>query len=199
MIAVAGVGPGKPKYLTIQVKEAIESFPKVIAFGRVGASLESLREDIISISRVSDLKVQVTGKEDTLILASGDPLFYGVTNYLMRSGIQVDEVYPGVSSLQYFACRLKKPWNNYQLISLHGRDFNLQNLEENPLAISLLDKDHNPSWLSKELKKMGFKGKLIIGYRLSYEDEKIEEIEIGEKALDLDPLAVAVIEIEMVK
>ncbi len=94
---------------------------------------------------------------------------------------------------------MKKPWNDYRLISLHGRDFNFREFKKNPLAISLLDKDHSPGWLSKELKSQGFSGKLIVGYRLSYDDEMIEEIEIGQEALDVDALAVAVIEIEMVK
>lgn len=62
-----------------------------------------------------------------------------------------------------------------------------------------MDKDHSPSWLSNELKIHGFSGKLIVGYRLSYDDEMIEEIEIGQEASDIDALAVAVIEIEMAK
>lgn len=199
MIVVAGVGPGNPKLLTVQVKEAIESFQHVIAFGRVSQSLASIRPDIIEVTRVSDLKDEIEGKDQVLVLASGDPLFYGVTKYLMSIGIPVKEVYPGISSLQYFACRLKKPWNDYRLISLHGRDFNFHEFKKNPLAISLLDKDHSPGWLSKELKNQGFSGKLIVGYRLSYDDEMIEEIEIGQEASDMDALAVAVIEIEMVK
>ncbi|WP_099208780.1 precorrin-6y C5,15-methyltransferase (decarboxylating) subunit CbiE [Urinicoccus timonensis] len=199
MIVVAGVGPGNPKLLTVQVKEAIESFDHVIAFGRVSQSLVSIRPDITEVTRVSDLEDKIKGKDQVLVLASGDPLFYGVTKYLMSLGIQVEEVYPGISSLQYFASRLKKPWNDYRLISLHGRDFNFKEFEKNPLAISLLDKDHSPSWLSNELKIHGFSGKLIVGYRLSYDDELIEEIEIGQEASDIDALAVAVIEIEMAK
>ena len=53
MIVVAGVGPGNPKLLTVQVKEAIESFDHVIAFGRVSQSLAPIRSDITEVTRVS--------------------------------------------------------------------------------------------------------------------------------------------------
>ncbi len=92
MIVVAGVGPGNPKLLTVQVKEAIESFQHVIAFGKVSQSLASIRPDIIEVTRVSDLKDEIEGKDQVLVLASGDPLFYGVTKYLMSIGIPVKEV-----------------------------------------------------------------------------------------------------------
>lgn len=199
MIVVAGVGPGNPKYLTSQVEKAIEDFETVVAFGRVSQSLEGLRKDIVEVHRVAQLKEAMEGKEEVLILASGDPLFYGVTKYLMSQGIPVDDVYPGISSFQFFMSRLKKPWQDYHLISLHGRDYPLEEIKNHPKVVSLMDKDHSPSWLSKELAKLGLKGKLIIGYRLSYPDEKIEEIEIGDEALDLDPLAVVVVEHDLVK
>jgi len=59
---------------------------------------------------------------DTVILASGDPLFYGIgrkiTNLL---GTRYTRFYPALSSMQLAFSRLGIPWDDARLLSLHGR------------------------------------------------------------------------------
>ena len=105
-MTVAGIGPGNPKYLTLEVKEAIEKAQCVLAFGRVSSSLKSIRTDFIEVSRVDEIVGYAHQYEDLLLLASGDPNFYGIVEFLKRKEVAIDGVLPGLSSFQYMMSSL---------------------------------------------------------------------------------------------
>ncbi len=71
-----------------------------------------------------------------VVLASGDPLFFGIGRLLLAS-IPADQLvfHPQVSAIQLAFSGLKIPWQNATLISLHGRD-------EQQLVRSLKQGDH---------------------------------------------------------
>lgn len=197
MITVAGVGPGNPKYLTVEVKEAIEKAECVLAFGRVSKSLSSIRKDFIQVNRVDEIIKYTNIHGDLLLLASGDPNFYGVVEFLRRKNILIKRVLPGISSFQYMVSKLEKSWQNAKFVSLHGRDKSLEEVRENNLVIMLTDKENSPSYISKKLWDLGIKGTMYIGFNLSYDDEEIIKINIGEEVEDISTLSVVVIENEM--
>lgn len=197
MLTIAGAGPGNPKYLTEDVKEAIEKSEYVLGFGRVANSLRSINENIIEVNRVDELLNYIEEKKDVLLLASGDPNFYGIVQFIQNKGIEIKEVLPGLSSFQYLMSRLKQPWQDAQFLSLHGRPGDLSHVKDSKLSIILTDKDHNPAYISKKLKDLNIKGKMYIGFNLSHEDEKILIKNIGDEIDNISPLAVVVIENEM--
>lgn len=197
MIRVAGAGPGHVKYLTFQTYEAIKEAKKVIAFGRIGESFKELRQDIIKVNRVFELLEYCENQEDLLILASGDPLFFGVTNFLKRNGIIIDEIYPGISSVQYLMAKTQIPWQDANLFSVHGREFDINTLLDKSLSIGLVDKKHSPNWISKSLFEKGARGKIKVGSNLSYEKESIIEGRIGDHFIDDESLSVVVVEIDL--
>lgn len=196
MLTVAGIGPGHPKYLTKEVYDLIKDSDKILAFRRAAEGLKALNPNIIAIDRVQEI-VDYSEKEDYILLASGDPNFYGIVDYLRRENIEIKKVLPGLSSFQYMMARLEKSWNDAELISLHGREGDLARVKDSSLSIILTDKDQNPNYISKELDKMGVKGKLYTGYDLSYKREKIFENKIGDDIELISPLAIVVIENEM--
>lgn len=197
MITVAGIGPGNPKYLTVEVREEIEKAKCVIAFGRVGETLRDIRNDFIIVKRVEEVYKHSLKNSNLLILASGDPCFYGILEYLKVKGINVDEVLPGISSFQYMMGKLKKSWHSGKFMSFHGRMGRLEEVLESKLIIMLTDSLNTPNVLSKKLYEVGARGNMYIGYNLSYEDEKIIKIKIGEEVEDYSSLAVVVVENEM--
>lgn len=197
MLTIAGVGPGNPKYLTIDVSERIKNAEKIIAFGRVGKSIELIRNDYIVVTRVDEIINLLDNRKDTLLLASGDPCFYGIVDYIKKNAITINEVLPGLSSFQYMMAKLQKSWQNAEFISLHGRDEDLSIAKDNCLTITLIDKNNKPSYISKELYKLGIKGTMYVGFNLSYRDEKIISGNIGEEIEDYSSLGVVVIENEM--
>lgn len=199
MLTVAGGGPGNPKYLTLNVKERIEQAEIVIAFGRIGDSIKPIRADIISISLVAEVLdiIKSNGDKDILLLASGDPNFYGITNYLKRNQIEIREILPGLSSFQYMMAKLGEAWEGANLLSLHGREESLDSVKDYSLTICLTDKKNTPTEISRRLEDLGVKGEMYVGYNLSYRDESIVNIKIGEELEDFSPLAVVVIKNEM--
>ena len=188
MIDVAGVGPGNINLITGQVLEAIKTYEKILAFKRVKESLSDIRPDIIEIKTLKE--VDAYKEANALVLASGDPMFYGISEYIKKMGV-LGKIYPGISSIQCMAAAIKKSWHDMDLVSLHGRDYDLKNINRD--TIFLTDKEMTPNRISQELFKLGKRGKVFAGYNLSYEDELIAEFDLGETGQEPSPLAVCVV------
>lgn len=68
-------------------------------------------------------RIQSAQNKRLVILASGDPLFYGVARYLCdRLGKERFEVVPHVSSMQLAFARVKESWEDAYLTNLANRD-----------------------------------------------------------------------------
>lgn len=197
MLTIGGIGPGNIKYLTLDVMNKIEESDNILAFGRIADSLKELREDIIEVKKVDEVLQHLSTNKKTLLLASGDPNFFGIVEFLKRKGIEIEEVLPGLSSFQYLMAKLQKSWQNARFLSLHGRDFNLEELRNSKLSILLIDKDNTPSKISNELFNLGLRGNIYVGYNLSYDNEEIIRKNIGEDIEFLSSLGVVVVENEM--
>lgn len=196
MIRVCGIGPGNPDYLTLEAYNIIKESARVYAFKRAKDTLKEIREDIIEISSLKNL-LPLEG-DDITILASGDPMFYGICRYLKDNGVEVEKVSPGISSYQYLMAKLNLPWQGAYLGSLHNREIDFQDLLQEELIILLTDAENNPDFISKKLKSLGFTGKIIAGYELSYPEEKIIKKSVGESFDEKSSLAVVVVVNEMV-
>lgn len=197
MIYLIGMGPGNVKYLTTYALEKIKSASKIVAFGRLAKTAEELVGDTIKITKVEEILNYIDNQENIAILASGDPCFYGLFEYLNNKNIEVHEVIPGISSFQYMMTRLKKSWHNAVFISLHGRNGSIEKAHEASLAVVLTDSKNTPHVISKTLYERGMRGKIYVGFNLSYEDEKIVRADIGDNIENLSDLSVVVIENEM--
>ena len=197
MLTIAGIGPGNPKHLTLEVLDAIKEATYILAFGRVAKTLSPIRGDIVEVNKVDEILDYLKDKEDVLLLASGDPNFFGVVDFIKRKGVNISKVLPGLSSFQYLMAKLEKPWQEAKFISLHGRDGDLEWVKDYKLSIVLIDKDNNPAFISQELHKLNIKGEMHIGFDLSYDSEKIIKINIGEEVENYTSLGVVIIENEM--
>jgi len=58
---------------------------------------------------------------DAVVLASGDPGFFGVVRLLRAAGLDV-EVYPARSSVTLAFARIGLPWDDAVVVSAHGRE-----------------------------------------------------------------------------
>lgn len=59
---------------------------------------------------------------DVAVLASGDPLFFGIGKRLIETlGAERVHIHPALSSLQLAFARFKLPWDDAHIVSLHGR------------------------------------------------------------------------------
>ncbi len=143
-------------------------------------------------AQISDCRAQT---KNIVLLASGDPMFCGIGRRVVTEfGKDMVEILPDLSSIQLAFSRIKEPWDDAFLISLHGgpdpekrrrlpyelNDISSLLKQHNKIAI-LTDKENNPSAIARgiaEKQSEGFYAAAIRIYvceRLGYMDEKITE------------------------
>ncbi|MCA1074790.1 precorrin-6y C5,15-methyltransferase (decarboxylating) subunit CbiE [Clostridium bowmanii] len=197
MIKIIGMGPGNINYLTMEAIKAIKSADRVIAFGRIASTAKTIVNDVIEVNRVQEIIENLDDEVTTVVLASGDPCYFGIIDFLVKKGIVLGEVIPGISSFQYMMTKLKKSWQDALLISLHGRNENLVKVTKSKLSVILTDSKNNPNFISKQLYNLGVTGKIYTGYNLSYDEEVILCNKIGDEIEIAGNISVVVIENEM--
>lgn len=97
--------------------------------------------------------------KSVVVLADGDPLFFGIGATLARRlGAKAVTIVPAVSSLQEAAARLALPWHDVACISLHGRDswhaLNVALMCDKSLCL-LTDARHSPDKIVRHLLDRG--------------------------------------------
>ena len=176
MLYVVGIGPGNREYILPKAVNILKKCNFILGFFRAIKSIDYIEGEKIIINALENI-IDISNEyeeSDVAIVASGDPTFYGITNYLKKNYLKDIEVIPGISSFQYLTAKLNMSWNNAFLGSLHGREeCFIENIKSNEISIWLTDKKNNPSKLCSEIIKESINCQVIVGENLSYEDEVI--------------------------
>jgi precorrin-6Y C5,15-methyltransferase (decarboxylating) len=96
-----------------------------------------------------------------VVLASGDPLFFGIGRYLLRNLPEAElEFVPNVSSVQYAFAKIKEPWDDAVFVSAHGRGLKgaVDRIVANDKAAVLTDEENTPKAIAAELIERGRDG-----------------------------------------
>lgn len=182
---VVGIGPGSPEYLTFKAKKVADSVDVLVGSKRAldlfpennGVKLKLDAGNMESALKAAVSKVQ-DGKLVAL-LSTGDPGFSGVLKPILKLSGKIDvEVIPGISSIQLCSARLQIPWDDADLVTLHGKGVSnnildvidngkptiiLPNFKVNEIAQFLIDNGVDPN------------RKAAVCEKLSYPEEKIVE------------------------
>ncbi|NNU77348.1 precorrin-6y C5,15-methyltransferase (decarboxylating) subunit CbiE [Clostridium estertheticum] len=198
MVYIVGIGPGNPKYIIPLAVETMEKVDVIIGFERAVASIPKTNVQKIIVKTLKNIMDYITENidKDIAIIASGDPCFYGIVNYINNNFKGKTEIVPGISSFQYLMCKLKKPWQNAHLGSMHGRqeDF-IEIVKSYEISVWLTDKSNSPQALCRKLFDNNIAATIYVGLELSYADEKIIKGTVEEiKDKVFDDLSVVVIE-----
>ncbi|EES92316.1 precorrin-6y C5,15-methyltransferase (decarboxylating) subunit CbiE [Clostridium botulinum] len=175
-VYIVGIGPGNYNYILPKAIEVLRNSDVIIAFERVKKSIEFINKSIIVVKRLQDIINIIKDNEykNISIAASGDPNFYGITNYIKNNFNGYIEIIPGITSLQYFTSKLKISWSNAYVGSMHGREEDFINIiKENKVSMWLTDKKNSPNKLCEKLYKIADNFKVYVGENLSYDDERI--------------------------
>jgi cobalt-precorrin-7 (C5)-methyltransferase len=176
MLFIVGLGPGSIDYILPKAVQVLKNSDAILGFER---ALDSIDFDYDKKKIVKSLTEVICYARENMdknisIVASGDPCFYGITDFINRSYSGNIEVVPGISSFQYFVSKLNKSWQGSYLSSLHGReeDF-IKRVKENSTSIWLTDKNNTPGFICNKLMGCNLKTVVYVGENLSYPDEKI--------------------------
>ncbi len=96
-----------------------------------------------------------------VVLASGDPTFFGVSRFLLRNlPKERIEIFPNVTSMQYAFARIKEPWDDGIFVSVHGRGMHpaVDKIIAAEKACVLTDKTNTPAAIAAELIERGAEG-----------------------------------------
>lgn len=193
-ITIIGCGMGTEATLTLQAKSYIEHADVLIGSLRM---IEPYRgkTECAAICGAEKIKayIDASGKENFVVLMSGDSGFYSGTGRLqelLQKEYRVEAV-PGISSLSYMASKIGRAWENISVMSLHGREGNVVETVRRSREVFLLT-GGNAAAVCRSLAKAGY-GRLTvyIGERLSYPEEAVSKMYIEEAACrEFDELAV---------
>lgn len=178
MVYIVGLGPGHKDYILPKAIEVMRNCDLILGFKRALESLDFIdneKEAKTTLKGIIDA-LEENPNKNIAVVASGDPNFYGITDFINRNYPGDLEVIPGISSYQYLMGRINRSWQGAYLSSVHGRneDF-ISKVREHKKSIWLTDKERNPKELSRLLIESKIECQIVVGENLSYEDEKITQ------------------------
>jgi len=131
---------------------------------------------------LSDVFQRYRDYDDIVVFASGDPLFFGFANTVLRECPDVEmRVYPSFNSLQMLAHRLNMPYQDMHVVSLTGRPwdkFDEALISGEKLIGCLTDRHNTPQAIMQRMTDYGYDNYTVfIGENLGNEEkERITEV-----------------------
>ena len=157
VIAVVGIGLDGVEGLGASAREAVEQATILAGSKRhlsYFASHPAEKLDLTNLDRGLDAIAKLDLKTNSVVvLASGDPLFFGLGRLLLtKLDPATITFYPHLTSVQLAFNRLKIPWQNAELVSVHGRstDKLIELLKQGKEKIAVLtDAKNNPAAIAQ--------------------------------------------------
>jgi precorrin-6Y C5,15-methyltransferase (decarboxylating) len=193
---IIGYGPGDETLLTEYAKSAIKAAKRILSTNRISSADKHI-QGLSLTELMAELKRST--EEETAVLVSGDSGFFSAARSIIIgfSDLYEIEVIPGIGSIQYLSAKIKIPYDDAVLVSLHGRSGNIvPKVAYNKKVFVLAGGTNSAREICRTLYKYGLGDvQVSIGERLSYPDERILNAAASElQETDFDELAVLYIE-----
>ncbi len=210
-IDIIGLGVAEQAALSREAISALTSADRIIGSERQQATIAhflerdqaSRCEPLPKIGQLMDYLGELSVTR-LVILASGDPLYYGIGRWFSQHIPQEQlTFYPAVSSIQAACHRLGLSLQDVEVISLHGRPLEKirTQLHRHQRLVILTDQYSQPQALARECIAAGFElSQLSVCENLGYRHEQLRHFSAAElchdTSLSFDPLHVTVIEVK---
>ena len=156
-IAVVGIGLDGKAGLAPNVREIIENATVLVGSKR---HISYFPESCVKKLELTDLNIGIEAiaqlelsNNSIVVLTSGDPLFFGLGRLLLTK-FKPEQIcfYPHLTSIQLAFNRLKIPWQDAAIVSVHGRstDNLIKLLKQGKAKIAVLtDNNNNPAAIAR--------------------------------------------------
>lgn len=177
MINVIGLGPGNTDYITKLGEKLIQNSDVLIGGKRNLESIVDFEGEKIEIS--SNLKeiveyINNNKHKQISVIASGDPLIYGIGRYLSKNIDKEDlNIVSGISSLQYIFSKVHIDMNDLYITSSHGKTPDFDYVLSHKKVCMVTDKIIGPKEICKQILDRNLEKTIVVGENLSYDNERI--------------------------
>lgn len=184
-IHVIGAGMAGQEGFTPQALELINQAELLIGAERLLALFPEFSGEKLHLtnSNQGEMLSLLQGCEcRAVVLASGDPLFFGIGRYLLRNlPEELIEFLPNVTSVQYAFAKIRVPWDDAVFVSASGRALKdaVDRIVANDKAAILTDEVNTPGAIARELlsrRRSGYKAYLC--ENLGSEEERIRVTDV---------------------
>jgi precorrin-6Y C5,15-methyltransferase (decarboxylating) len=155
-VYIIGIGDDGPRSLSQTALGIIEKAGLLFGGERHLSFFPDFRGEKIAIKsnlvEIADLIKRNLGAKKMVVLASGDPNFYGIARYLIgKLGKEAFEILPAISSIQLAFARVKESWEDAVLVSVHGRPVEaiIEPVKSSPKIGIFTDDEHTPGHIAK--------------------------------------------------
>lgn len=178
LIRLIGIGMDGDATLTEAARTAIDEADAVFGAKRVTEPFFEGSAPVFNTWKAEEISEIIKGEKfkNICVLMSGDCGFYSGASRLIDKLPEFDvEVIPGISSVNYFAAKIKIPWQDMKFVSLHGIENSIvRNVRRNRYCFFLLGGDVSAAHLCGKLCDYGLSEiNVYIGENLGYRNEKI--------------------------
>lgn len=179
-VSVVGLGLGNMETLTVGGLHVLKGAELLIGAARL---LDGLPEDCsgerVPATRAEEicsiLQKQQNWERACIIMSGDIGLFSGAKSLLeCLNGYELETV-PGVSSVQYLAAKLQRPWQGWRIVSAHGVGCDAAAEVQKGGEVFFLTGGQNTAVeLIRQLCDAGLSSvSVTVGQRLSYPDEQL--------------------------
>jgi precorrin-6Y C5,15-methyltransferase (decarboxylating) len=180
-VYIIGVAPGGASSLGSKARRLVKQAEIVLGGQRLLDMFPSLGGEKITIrnnlAEVTDLIKRNMRQRRMVVLASGDPDFYGIAGYLAdKLGKDSLEIVPNVSAMQLAFARLKESWDDAVFVSAHARPVEdiVERVRSSHKVGIFTDGEHTPATIARVLLEHGVDGyRTYVCQNLGRKDEKI--------------------------
>ncbi|MFK5915209.1 MAG: precorrin-6y C5,15-methyltransferase (decarboxylating) subunit CbiE [Woeseiaceae bacterium] len=143
----------------------------------------------------------VNDHQQVVVLATGDPLCHGIAKYLIgKLGADVCDVIPNVSTIQLACTRLRIPWQDIKICSVHSRDagewvrgaepthglyFLLQQLKQHQTVAVFTSPENSPARIARMLQTEN----MASVFKISVVADILQKTECIREKLSVDEVA----------
>jgi precorrin-6Y C5,15-methyltransferase (decarboxylating) len=185
-VHIIGVAPDGASSLLPEARRLINRAEIVFGGKRLLDMFPSLTCEKITIknnlAEVADLIKRNMRHKRIVVLASGDPNFYGIASYLTgKLGKDIVEIIPNVSAMQVAFARIKESWEDATLVSVHSRPIKdiVEAVRSNHKIGIFTDDEHTPATIARVLLEHGVDGyQAYVCQNLGSKDEKVTETDL---------------------
>ncbi|RNJ49303.1 precorrin-6y C5,15-methyltransferase (decarboxylating) subunit CbiE [Methylocystis hirsuta] len=202
-LSLIGLGEDGADALTPAARALVAQASLIVGGARHLAMIDAPAERLQWPTPLSDALPRILAQRGrpTVVLASGDPFFYGVGDLVARH-VARDEIFcvPSPSAFSLAAARLKWSQQDCALLSLHGRAFErvTPHLQPGAKIIALSWDESTPARLARHLALRGMgASRLYVLERLGGAKERVRDARADAFALnDIAPLNTLGVEVE---